>query len=60
MFILEILEEIVEIKEITAAIKDLKNVEFVIAGGIIDNELLDRMLRVSNVKYKGVLDQATL
>ena len=43
------------LEEITAAIKDLKNVEFVIAGGIIDNELLDRMLRVSNVKYKGVL-----
>jgi glycosyltransferase involved in cell wall biosynthesis len=43
------------LEEIIAAVKDLKNVEFIIAGRVIDKELLDQMLVVSNVKYKGIL-----
>lgn len=42
--------------EITAeAIRDLPDVELVIAGRVIDRELLDRILLLPNIKYKGLL-----
>ena len=40
---------------IIAAIQDLNNVELVIAGRVIDKELLDKILETSNVDYKGLL-----
>lgn len=43
------------LENITAAIKDLIDVELDIAGPIIDKELLDRILEIPNVKYRGVL-----
>jgi glycosyltransferase involved in cell wall biosynthesis len=43
---------------IAAAIKDLTNVELVIAGRVVDKELLDHILEISNVKYKGLLQQS--
>jgi glycosyltransferase involved in cell wall biosynthesis len=43
--------------KIAAAIKGLNNVEFIIAGRVIDKELLDHILELSNVKYKGLLQQ---
>jgi glycosyltransferase involved in cell wall biosynthesis len=42
-------------QNIGAAIKDLNGVEFVIAGRVIDKTLLDQILKLSNVKYKGLL-----
>jgi glycosyltransferase involved in cell wall biosynthesis len=41
--------------KITAAIQDLNDVELIIAGRVIDKELLDKILEISNVKYKGLL-----
>jgi glycosyltransferase involved in cell wall biosynthesis len=40
---------------IAAAIQDLNDVELIIAGRLIDKELLDKILKISNVKYKGLL-----
>jgi glycosyltransferase involved in cell wall biosynthesis len=40
---------------IIAAIKDLNDVEFVVAGKVIHKELLDQMQVLSNVTYKGFL-----
>ena len=40
---------------ITAAIQDVNDVELIIAGRVIDKELLDKILKISNVKYKGLL-----
>jgi glycosyltransferase involved in cell wall biosynthesis len=42
---------------LSQAIEGLDNVELVIAGRTIDNELLDRILKVSNVKYEGLLQR---
>lgn len=41
------------LEKITAAIKDLKDVQLVVAGRIADKQLLDKMLKLPNVKYKG-------
>jgi len=46
------------LERITAVIKDLKGVQLVIAGRIADKELLDQMLRLPNVKYKGLLERS--
>jgi glycosyltransferase involved in cell wall biosynthesis len=43
------------LERITAAIKDLDNVELNIAGRIRDKELVDQLLELPNVKYKGLL-----
>lgn len=43
------------LESVTAAIKDLKGVQLVLAGRIADKQLLDKMLKLSNVKYKGLL-----
>jgi len=45
------------LENITTAIKDLPNVELVIAGWYIktDKPFLDRLLHMPNVKYKGIL-----
>jgi glycosyltransferase involved in cell wall biosynthesis len=40
---------------ITVAIKDLKDVQLVVAGRILDKQLFDEMLMLPNVKYKGHL-----
>jgi glycosyltransferase involved in cell wall biosynthesis len=40
---------------ITAAIKDLEDVQLVMAGRIIDEEFLNQILVIPNVKYKGLL-----
>lgn len=45
------------LERITSAIKDLKDVELVVAGRIADKELLNQMLKLSNVKYEGVLER---
>lgn len=42
-------------ENIAAAIKDLNGIEFVIAGRVIDKELLNQIMKLSNVKYKGLL-----
>jgi glycosyltransferase involved in cell wall biosynthesis len=44
------------LERITAAIKDLDNVELILAGRIRDKELLDQLLELPNVKYKGLLE----
>jgi glycosyltransferase involved in cell wall biosynthesis len=41
--------------KIAAAIKDLDDVELVIAGKVIDKEVQDQISHIPNVKYKGVL-----
>ena len=43
------------LERIITAIKDLDNVELNIAGRIRDKELLDQLLELPNVKYKGLL-----
>jgi glycosyltransferase involved in cell wall biosynthesis len=43
------------LERITAAIKDLDNVELILAGRIRDKELLDKLLELPNVKYKGLI-----
>ena len=43
------------LEKITAVIKELDGVELVIAGRIIDKELLNQVLKNPNVKYKGLL-----
>jgi glycosyltransferase involved in cell wall biosynthesis len=44
------------IEQIVQAISDLDNVELNLAGNVIDNELLNRLLLSNkNVKYKGIL-----
>jgi glycosyltransferase involved in cell wall biosynthesis len=40
---------------ITSAIKDLPRVELIIAGRVIERQLLSEILQVPNVKYKGIL-----
>jgi glycosyltransferase involved in cell wall biosynthesis len=44
------------LENITAAVKDLSNSEFVTAGPIIDKELFHQILAFPNVKYRGLLD----
>jgi glycosyltransferase involved in cell wall biosynthesis len=41
------------LQKITAAIKDLKGVQLVTAGRVADRDLLNEMLKLSNVMYKG-------
>jgi glycosyltransferase involved in cell wall biosynthesis len=41
------------LQKITAAIKDMKGVELVIAGRVADKDLLDEMLKFPNIRYKG-------
>lgn len=43
------------LEQVSEAIKGLNDVELVIAGKPIDEELLSRILKVSNVKYQGLL-----
>jgi glycosyltransferase involved in cell wall biosynthesis len=43
------------LENIATAIKDLKDVELVLAGKIADKELLAQLLKLPNVKYKGHL-----
>jgi glycosyltransferase involved in cell wall biosynthesis len=43
------------LERISAAIKDLDNVELVLAGRIRDKDLLDQLLELPNVKYKGLI-----
>ena len=38
-----------------AAIKDLNDVELIIAGRVIDKEFLNQILEIHNIKYKGLL-----
>ena len=40
---------------VIAAIKDLKDVQLVLAGRVIDEEFLNQILVTPNVKYKGLL-----
>ncbi len=40
---------------VSQAIKGLDNVELVVAGRVIDENLLERILKVSNVRYEGLL-----
>jgi glycosyltransferase involved in cell wall biosynthesis len=46
------------LEEITAVIKDLDGVEFVIAGKVIDKELQNQISQTPNVKYKGLLQHS--
>lgn len=41
--------------ELAKAIKDLSNVEFVVAGRVIDSKILNRLVHFPNVKYVGQL-----
>ncbi len=43
------------LERIAAAIKNLNNVQLLIAGRVINQELLDQILVLSNVRYAGVL-----
>lgn len=43
------------LERITAATKDLVNVEFNLAGRIRDKELLDQLQELPNVKYKRLM-----
>jgi len=43
------------LEQITLAIKDLKGVELFFAGRIVDKKFYDKLLKFSNVKYKGLL-----
>lgn len=42
---------------VSQAIKDLDKVELVVAGRVIDSKLLERILKISNVKYEGLLNR---
>jgi len=41
---------------IARAVKDLDDIEFVLAGLTVDKELLEQILRTPNVKYRGFLE----
>jgi len=41
------------LEKITIAIKDLKDVELIVAGRVADKQLLDGMIMLPNVTYKG-------
>jgi glycosyltransferase involved in cell wall biosynthesis len=43
------------LENITAAISCVDNAQFIIAGRAIDQELTDKILKLPNVKYKGIL-----
>jgi glycosyltransferase involved in cell wall biosynthesis len=43
------------LENITAAIRDLKDVELIIAGPIVDQQLYNRITAIPNVKYRGFL-----
>jgi len=43
------------VDHVVTAIKDLKGVELVIAGRVLDKDLLEKILKVPNVSYKGLL-----
>jgi glycosyltransferase involved in cell wall biosynthesis len=43
------------LENISAAIKHIDNVLLIIAGRVIDEELLDHLLKLSNIQYKGLL-----
>jgi glycosyltransferase involved in cell wall biosynthesis len=43
------------LENIAVAIKNLKNVELVIAGMVVDKELFDQIMAIPNVKYRGFL-----
>jgi glycosyltransferase involved in cell wall biosynthesis len=43
------------LENIVTAIKDLKDVELIIAGRVMDIELQDQILKLSNAKYEGIL-----
>lgn len=43
------------LEQLAASVKDLSNVELVIAGRVVHEELKREILSVSNVKYKGIL-----
>lgn len=45
------------LQTVSQAIKDLDNVELVVAGRVIDEQLLERILKVPNVKYEGLLSR---
>jgi glycosyltransferase involved in cell wall biosynthesis len=45
------------LRRIGAAIKDLKGVQLVLAGRIADKQLLDHMLELPNVKYRGLVQR---
>ncbi|HYL67321.1 MAG TPA: glycosyltransferase [Nitrosopumilaceae archaeon] len=46
------------LERIAEAIKGLDGVEFVVAGKVLDQDLLEQILRLSNIKYKGLFQQA--
>lgn len=46
------------IEQVTAVIKDVEGVELVVAGWVIDNELLNELMKMPNVKYVGLLEPA--
>jgi glycosyltransferase involved in cell wall biosynthesis len=46
------------LERIIAAIDGLDNVELAIAGRIIDNEFLDQILQLPNIKYHGLLQHS--
>ena len=46
------------LERVTDAIKNLESVELVLAGRIVDKELLNKMLTLPNVKYKGLLERS--
>ena len=41
---------------VATAVKDLDDVEFILAGLTVDKQLLEDILRIPNVKYKGFLE----
>jgi glycosyltransferase involved in cell wall biosynthesis len=43
------------LKEVALAIKDLKHVNFIIAGRPIDQDLKDELVQMPNIEYKGLL-----
>lgn len=43
------------LEQIIAAMKDLRDVEFVVAGTVVHKEMLDQMQELSNATYKGRL-----
>ncbi len=46
------------LEKITDIIKDLNNVELVVAGRVMDRNLMAQIQRISNFKYKGILEHS--
>jgi len=43
------------LERVSLAIKDVEGVEFIIAGRVLDKDFFEQILKIPNVKYKGLL-----